>query len=392
MKDFCALTESREGRAVIRHCDLSAYADSRGYVDPTWAPVFYNPRMKCSRDLSTVILSAYLELSGKSGVSVIDVMCGTGARGIRYALEVPGVSRVILNDINPKAAALTRENVSLNGITDIATISNMEAHALLSSTKADIIDIDPFGTPAPFIHPALRAVKHGGLLCVTATDLPPLLGVYPSACMRKYFSFSIETEFSREQGVRILLYLIAREAAKLGRVIKPFYSYYLDHHIRVCVIVEKREKKGFLEENIGFIFYNPHTLERRLVSIRDMLYSREKLSSSNTWKVGGPVWASELWNREATRRVHAEYSMRQGSYALCRRGLRLAERIESECGMPPLYYTTEKIASTYKLDMEQSPQALVEKLVSKGYPSSLTHFDPKGFRAADISVVLENWY
>lgn len=44
----------------------------------------------------------------------------------------------------------------------------------------DVIDLDPYGTAAPFIDAAVQAVADGGLLCVTCTDLAVLAGTnYP---------------------------------------------------------------------------------------------------------------------------------------------------------------------------------------------------------------------
>ena len=40
--------------------------------------------------------------------------------------------------------------------------------------QVDAIDLDPYGTAAPFIDGAVQAVKDGGLLCVTCTDLAVL--------------------------------------------------------------------------------------------------------------------------------------------------------------------------------------------------------------------------
>lgn len=392
MENICKVTESVEGRATIRHCDLSAYVDARGFVDPAWAPVFYNPRMRCSRDISTVIVSVYAKFIGRSDLHVVDVMCGTGVRGIRYALEVPGVVRVTLNDANPRAVDFARKNVSVNSLTDIVGIENQEAHSLLASMKADIIDVDPFGTPAPYVHPAIMSLRHNGLLCVTATDLPPLLGIYPAACMRKYFSFSINSEFSKEQAVRILLYFIAREAAKLGRKIEPFYAYYLDHHVRVCVIVKKSSKSSFLEENVGFIHYNTATLERRPLGLLDLFNPNEEVSKANNIQVGGPVWLGPLWREEIVAEVEKEYSSRINTFNLCKRGSRLVGRILEEYQHKPFYYVTEKIASTYKLSSEVSPDEIIQRLNSLGYPSSHTHFDPKGFRThANVRAILEAW-
>ena len=38
------------------------------------------------------------------------------------------------------------------------------------SEQFDIIDIDPYGSMVPFLYPAIKAVKNGGLLCITCTD------------------------------------------------------------------------------------------------------------------------------------------------------------------------------------------------------------------------------
>ncbi|WP_052884741.1 hypothetical protein [Infirmifilum sp.] len=392
MTDFCRIRETCEGKAVLRHCDLSEYADASGFVDPAWAPVFYNPRMRCSRDISTSVVAAYAQLTGRSNLTVIDVMSATGVRGIRYALEVEGISRVILNDVNPRAVDLARQNVDLNGLRDVASVENKEAHILLASLRADIVDVDPFGTPAPYVHPAIRALRHKGLLCVTATDLPPLLGKYPAACVRKYFSLSFKSEFSRELAARILLYFIAREAAKLGRRIRPFYTYYLDHHIRVCVIIEKSSKSSFLEENTGLILYNPETLERHKIILRELYGLPGKLAPSGVAVLGGPLWLGSLWGDEAANKVLDHYTSRVTALGLCKKGARLAKRVVEELHHESFYFTTESIASRFQLPHEVSPDDLITRLNSLGYPSSHTHFDDKGFRTrADLKTILDAW-
>jgi tRNA (guanine26-N2/guanine27-N2)-dimethyltransferase len=34
-----------------------------------------------------------------------------------------------------------------------------------------VIDLDPYGSAAPFVDGAVQAVKSGGLICVTCTDM-----------------------------------------------------------------------------------------------------------------------------------------------------------------------------------------------------------------------------
>lgn len=46
----------------------------------------------------------------------------------------------------------------------------------LESDRVEVIDLDPYGTAAPFIDSSIQGVQDGGLLCVTCTDLAVLAG------------------------------------------------------------------------------------------------------------------------------------------------------------------------------------------------------------------------
>ena len=41
-------------------------------------------------------------------------------------------------------------------------------------SRVDVVDLDPYGTAAPFIDAAVQSVDDTGLLCVTCTDLSVL--------------------------------------------------------------------------------------------------------------------------------------------------------------------------------------------------------------------------
>lgn len=42
--------------------------------------------------------------------------------------------------------------------------------------RVDMIDLDPYGTAAPFLDSAIQAVSDGGLLAVTCTDMAVTAG------------------------------------------------------------------------------------------------------------------------------------------------------------------------------------------------------------------------
>ena len=50
----------------------------------------------------------------------------------------------------------------------------------------DIVDIDPYGSAASFLDGTIQAVKTGGLVCVTSTDVATLCGNHPDTCFYKY--------------------------------------------------------------------------------------------------------------------------------------------------------------------------------------------------------------
>ncbi|MCW3991661.1 MAG: hypothetical protein NWE79_03050, partial [Candidatus Bathyarchaeota archaeon] len=58
------------------------------------APVFFNPTQKTNRDSAILALGAHQKRLSRPIVAC-EPMCGSGARGIRLALEVDGVERVI---------------------------------------------------------------------------------------------------------------------------------------------------------------------------------------------------------------------------------------------------------------------------------------------------------
>ena len=70
-------------------------------------------------------------------------------------------------------------------------------------SNVDVIDLDPYGSASPFLDSAVQAVKHGGLMMVTCTDMGILAGNHPEACWAKYGSFPIKSHFCHEQAIRI---------------------------------------------------------------------------------------------------------------------------------------------------------------------------------------------
>lgn len=101
----------------------------------------------------------------------------------------------------------------------------------------DVIDLDPYGCPSIFLDSAVQAVKDGGLLLVTATDMAVLAGNSPETCYSKYGAVSLRIKSCHEMALRILLQCIEAHANRYGRYIVPLISLSADFYVRVFVRV-----------------------------------------------------------------------------------------------------------------------------------------------------------
>jgi len=199
--------------------------------------VFYNPHMRMNRDL-TVALCRVLKPK-----SFIDVMAGSGARGVRVAKEA-GVD-VTLNDLNPKAVQLIRENAELNGVN--VTVESKDARAVLVGQRFGYFDLDPFGPPVAYVDSVLSSARWGNIFGLCATDTSALCGSYPKACMRKYDAVPLRCDCYDELGLRILIGFIARSALRHEIGVEPLFCHSTRHYMRVQVRLGSRHQATMKE-------------------------------------------------------------------------------------------------------------------------------------------------
>jgi tRNA (guanine26-N2/guanine27-N2)-dimethyltransferase len=209
-------------------------------------PVFYNPVMKRNRDLTLLVLLAMQkereERKEERGLRISLPMEASGVRAARILHELSGkglikIERLLVNDRDATAVACATQNVDkYRGAlsAEQVTVSQSDANLFLRSTPhADYIDIDPFGTPCPFLDSAVRAVATDGILAVTATDTSALAGTYPHATARKYWAVPTRTWMMHEAGLRILIRKIQLIAAQHDIAMLPVMSVSTDHYYRV---------------------------------------------------------------------------------------------------------------------------------------------------------------
>ncbi len=389
MKEVIPTTLVREGLAEVEVPDPKAYT-KEGYFDPSWAPVFYNPRMVFNRDVAILMLQSFL--TGRK--RICEPLAGTGVRGIRFALEVDDVEEVILGDVNKLAVELALRNVRRNRVENKVKVFEEEANRLLSSHSSpeerfDAVDVDPFGPPTPFVDSAIRALRIGGVLCLTATDMAPLCGVYPAACLRKYFAKPLKTEYCIELAVRIVAGMAVREAAKRELALRPLLAYSVDHYVRVYGVLEKGvQKADALLAQMGYVVHCSSCLWRATFSVLAPWIEPTCPRCSGKLEVAGPLWLGNLADRELCEKMLDEAKRREYLQAR-RRAAKLLELLMGEGEMPPTYYVVDQLCRRLKCSPPPM-EKLVEKLKEPGFKATRTHFDGKGLKTdAPIEVIEE---
>ncbi len=368
------LVEIEEGKAKVFIPDPKEY-EKNGKFDPSWAPVFYNPRMIFNRDVSVIAVSVI------SPKSVVDALSASGIRGIRYYLESsPAIQEIIFNDKSKTSVDLISKNVEKNGV-KIAKITNRDANSLLYEITADYIDIDPFGSPSPFILSSINAVKHNGYVAYTATDLAPLEGSAKKSCKRKYDVNNSKLSFSKEVGIRVLISKIVREAAILEKAVEPLFAFYNDYYYRVILKVirgarradESLEKLGYFYEcdKCGFSGYSKDLIEKCP-------------RCGNKLKTSGPVWLGKINDEDFINKMIN--SLQKFSYLENFEKISiLLHKILHETKYPPGYYNLEFISSKYKINIPPR-----EKMIECLGEASQTHFSAKGIKTVkSFDEVLE---
>ncbi|MEM3086117.1 MAG: tRNA (guanine(26)-N(2))-dimethyltransferase [Halobacteria archaeon] len=206
--------------------------------------VFYNPKMEVNRDLSV----ALLKIARPELRDYVDATAATGVLGLRVAKETRQKG-LVLNDVNPRAARLLRRNAKRNRVA--CEVRNENANVLFHGRRFDGVDLDPFGSPAPFLDGAARSALR--FLAVTATDRAVLCGSHPAG-PRNYGAATLLTEDHPEVGLRVLAGSVLRHLALHDKGGTLLFSVSHAHFYRLWLKVKESAAAGDRAlESLGFI-------------------------------------------------------------------------------------------------------------------------------------------
>jgi tRNA (guanine26-N2/guanine27-N2)-dimethyltransferase len=326
---------------------------------------FYNPGMATARDLSVLLAGRLVPRGGR----VLDGLAAAGALGLRIAAESGADPHVVLNDKNPRAVDLIRRNLERNGIAGAeALCGDLNAH--LAGHRYDLVEIDPFGSPVPFLDAALRSAPRGASLGATATDTAVLCGAKPEAAWRRYMARVLPTDAYAEVGTRVLLGYVVRAAARFDRAVEPVLAYAAEHFVNVHLRVSEgagRADRALAQ--LGWVRFDPAT------------GGHDPLPEGPAEGAIGPLWLGPLADpailtslRPAPVTGHA--------------AARILDRTREEATLPPFYLENNGTARRARVDPPPLP-AVLEGLRSRGFRAAPTLFRENSFKTdAPASEVL----
>ena len=342
-------------------------------------------------------------------ITVLEGLAATGLRAIRYALEVDAVSRVVANDADPAAVASIARNVASNGGAAAAkvepSLGDARAACLAAPSGFDVVDLDPYGSPAIFLEAALVAVAHGGLLAVTATDMAVLCGANPGSAYAKYGSFPLHRAYGHEQGLRILLAAVEAAAARAGKGITPLLSVSVDFYVRAFVRVHASPAAAKLSSTrLSTVWQSTGCDAFSLAPLGRMVSKGGKpallkpgappdgggvcAETGARVVLGGPMWNGPLHDQGFVADLIAEVDAGGPSrYPSAPRVRALLAAVSEELPDAPLYYNVHDLCRTVRCTPPPA-DAIRSALVNQGHRVSGTHANPLGLKTDAPSAVV----
>ncbi|KAH7944052.1 hypothetical protein HPB52_015014 [Rhipicephalus sanguineus] len=345
---------------------------------PSSHDVFYNPVQEFNRDMSVAVIQEFIatrreELANEKTAQnvdpqaykascILEALAASGLRSIRYALEISSVGKILANDYSTQAVESMKANIEHNKVGHIVVPNRDEAALLMHMHKTDrfdVIDLDPYGSPAPFLDAAVQAVQDRGLLLVTCTDMAILCGNSSDTCRAKYGAVSLKTKCCHEMALRIILQSIESHANRYGRYTVPLLAISVDFYVRVFVRV-----------------YTGPAIVKRSTSFKfsPALGPPVGLTCSHCGHkhhIGGPVWINPMHDVHFIQRLIRRVTESPELYGTSKRMLGILHMLDEELEVP-LYFLLDRLASTVRVS---TPSMLNFRsaLLNAGHRVSLSH-------------------
>ncbi|MGC8662510.1 MAG: tRNA (guanine(10)-N(2))-dimethyltransferase [Candidatus Micrarchaeia archaeon] len=325
--------------------------------------VFFNPKMKGLRDLSV----AYVKSTSIGENSLLDSTSATGVRGIRYYLE-SGIKNITFLEINRRAYLNTVHNTNLNGLECIILNKSIQEFANSHDGAFDFIDLDPFGSAAPYVFDLMKISKDKTSLMVTGTDTAVLCGAHSSACLKEYFVNPIHNELCHEFGLRILACFIARNAAQFNFGINIDIAIANMHYMRIFAKLRKGAKEALESvKKCGYLLHCNNCRNFKVVNA-ESIDGRKCDYCGGDMNLYGPIWLGSLSNKETIKKIIEDYNQEYDTEMLS-----MLKKIYEEQDTP-FFFSLPKITKYMHIG-SISRRSVIEKLAARGFSVSASHTD-----------------
>ncbi|KAI9070376.1 N2,N2-dimethylguanosine tRNA methyltransferase [Trametes sanguinea] len=395
------------------------------------------PEEPMAEDASTSVAKPQAEFRPYQSV-ILEALSATGLRSIRYAHEIPNVKYVIANDLSPAAVEAMRRNIELNDLHEKeepaaegsgeqpkirpakVRVNEGDACALMYShrserNRVDVVDLDPYGTAAPFIDAAVQCVNDGGLLCVTCTDMSVLATTnYPEKCFSNYGGAPVKAEYCHEAALRLVLHTMATSAARYGRYVQPLLSLSIDFYVRLFVRVytapvevKKLFSKtavyhvcsgcqSFYEQPLGRV--TEQVSQKGNVNLLFKVQTGPPVSErcpecNSVLHVAGPMWSGPIHDKEFVSSVLSHVEANEDKYGTSARMKGMLTVAKEELDTP-FYFTPSKISSHFHCvcpSLDETASALLHA----GHKVSRSHACAGSLKTtatyADIHDIFRSW-
>ena len=334
-----------------------------GASDGTGSGVFFNPTQELNRDITVAVLRAYRDREPRAE-TYLDAMAASGVRGVRAAAEGYAVTCA---DVDAEAVELARENLATNDLD--GDVVHRDVNALLHESVFDVVDLDPYGTPIPFVDAAFANTRN--VVCVTATDTAPLCGAHQRSGIRKYGVVPQNTDYHPEMGLRTLVSALVRTAARYDTAARPVVSHVSRHYARTYLELESGAQAAdrCLEE-LGYVDHCEDCLWRDATPglIAAPVDTCPTCGGSRVL-TAGPLWLGPVADADFVRAVREHVTDDMGA---AKRARRLLATIAHELDTPTHYdqHRLYKAWSEPAIGMDE----FIERLQGAGHEASRAHY------------------
>jgi tRNA (guanine26-N2/guanine27-N2)-dimethyltransferase len=243
-----------------------------------------------------------------------------------------------------------------------------------------VVDIDPFGTPIPFVDAAIQGTRN--LLCVTATDTAPLCGAHFESGVRSYSAVPRNTEYHAEMGVRILLSALVRTAARYDVAVTPLLTHATNHYVRTYLELDRGARvANAAVDQLGSVYHCEHCLRRETDPGLLADAPAECPNCGHGIQTAGPVWLGPTHEDGFVAAVGECVSDEMGTAS---RASDLLATLEAELAVPT-HYDQHRLCKRWG---EPAPamDGFLDDLRAAGYEASRTHYGGTTFKTT-ASVV-----